>query len=416
MPTRSTAGPRRVGSAGLGQETAALPAGGRGRLAAVLTAVTLTALLLWIFGRAVEVFLLLFLAVLLSLYLGSVSRFLSSRVRVPVRLALPLAILLSLAGAAGIIWLIVPPVVRQTRDLFDVLPTYVSGWEQSLDHFMVNLPGMRGYWQPGRHQMLRALYDQISGSVQGVVPRVFSIVGVLIDVFSVIVMSIYLSLQPGVYREWVIALFPPRHRDLVRDILRDVGDSLRSYIIGQLTTMAALALLTAFFLWLLRVPYWLTFGVFTGVVAIVPFFGSLLSTLLPAAFVLTGPGGGTRALLVMGVGVVVHLVEGNLISPLVMSRQVELPPVLTIMSVLVIGRLLGPLGLVVAVPTLAFVMVVVRRILINRIYEGKGFRRMPRRLVLRVPVPDGGVLLAAGPPVDILAFRTRAGAASPTSE
>jgi predicted PurR-regulated permease PerM len=244
-------------------------------------------------------------------------------------------------------------------------------------------------------------------------PRVFSIVGILIDVFSVFVMSIYLGLQPGVYREWLIALFPPRHRDLVRDILRDIADSLRAYIVGQLTTMTVLAILTAFFLWLLNVPYWLTFGVFTGMVAIVPFFGSLLSTTLPAAFVLTGPNGGTRALLVLGVGVVVHLIEGNLVSPLVMSKQVELPPVLTIMAVLVVGSLLGPLGLVVALPTLAMIMVVVRRILINRIYEGKGFRKhgRDRKLVLRVPVPDGGVLLAEGAPVDLEAFRTRSSAA-----
>lgn len=388
-------------------ETAALS--GRGRLALTLAAVTLTILLLWMFGRAADVFLLLFIAVLLSLYLGAVSDVLTRRGRVPARMALWLAILVTVVAVAGLFYLLVPAVVGQTRDLLDVLPTYIDGWERALDRFMLGLPGMRGYWKPGQHQMLRALYDQLSGTLQGVVPRVFSVFGVLVNVFSVVVMSIYLSLQPGVYREWVIALFPPRHRDLVRDILRDLAESLRAYIVGQLTTMAVLAALTAFFLWLLRVPYWLTFGVFTGAVAIIPFFGSLFSTLLPAAFVLTGPSGGTRALLVIGVGIIVHLIEGNLVSPLVMSKQVELPPVLTIMSVLVMGKLLGPLGLVVAVPTLAALMVVIRRILIDRIYAGKGFRRATRerRMVLRVPVPDGGVLLASGPPVDVLAFRTR---------
>ena len=221
-------------------------------------------------------------------------------------------------------------------------------------------------------------------------------------------MSIYLALQPGVYRERIIALFPPRHRDLVRDILHDVADSLRAYIIGQLTTMAVLAAPTALGMYALGVPYWLAFGVFTGAVAIVPFFGTLLSTLLPAAFVLTTPHGGSRALLVVGLGVVVHIIEGNFVSPLVMSRKVELPPILTIMAVLVMGRLLGPLGLVIAVPTLAAVMVIIRRILINRIYEGKGFRKAARerRMVLRVPVPNGGVLLPEGPPADIQLFKT----------
>jgi len=361
------------------------------------------------FQRTVDVFLLLFIAIILSLYLGAVRDALVTRARVPARVAFTASVLLTLAVVVGLFWLLVPAVVGQTRELVDVLPTYITNWESSFDRFVVGLPGMSGYWKTGQHQVLRALYDQMSSYAQGMFSRVFSIVGILIDVFSVFVMSIYLALQPGVYREWLIALFPPRHRDLVRDILRDIADSLRAYIVGQLTTMTVLAILTAFFLWLLNVPYWLTFGVFTGMVAIVPFFGSLLSTTLPAAFVLTGPNGGTRALLVLGVGVIVHLIEGNLVSPLVMSKQVELPPVLTIMAVLVVGSLLGPLGLVVALPTLAMVMVVVRRILINRIYEGKGFRKggRDRKLVLRVPVPDGGVLLAQGGPVDIQAFKAR---------
>jgi predicted PurR-regulated permease PerM len=228
-------------------------------------------------------------------------------------------------------------------------------------------------------------------------------------------MSIYLALQPGVYREWLIALFPPVHRDLIRDVLRDLADALRSYIVAQLLAMAILGTFTAIGLYILNVPYWLTFGIFTGLVAIVPFFGSLLSTILPALIVLGTPGGGTRALLVILLGVIVHLFEGNVVSPLVMSHKVELPPVLTIMAVLVVGKLLGPLGLVIAVPMLAALMVIVRRILINRIYEGKGFRKSTRdrSFVLRVPAPDGGVLLPNEPIVDVLHFREKPEVAIP---
>jgi predicted PurR-regulated permease PerM len=229
-------------------------------------------------------------------------------------------------------------------------------------------------------------------------------------------MSIYLALHPSLYREWMIALFPPIHRDLVRDVLGDLSETLRSWIVGQLTAMLVLALLTALGLYLLGVPYWLTFGVFTGAVAIVPFFGTLVSTLLPAAFVLALPDGGRRALFVIILGVVIHLIEGNLVAPLITARRVELPPVLSIMAVLIVGQLLGPVGLLVAVPTLAIVMVVVRRILINRIYEGQGFRRTTRDrpLVLRVPPADGeGVLVAPAPRVDLIALAERAAARRP---
>ena len=385
------------------------------KLAPALATIVLTILILWMVGSTASVFLLLFLAIILSLYLGAVRDILVNRARVPERLAFFLAVVGTLVGIVGLFALLVPPVIEQTRSLVTVLPEMIGKWETGIDNFAGRFPALREMWKPGEHKVVQAVYEQVSTAAGDVVPKVFSAVHVLIEIFAVMVMSIYLALRPGVYREWLIALFPPVHRDLIRDVLRDLADALRSYIVAQLLAMTVLAAFTAIGLYLLNVPYWLTFGIFTGVVAIVPFFGSLLSTILPAMIVLSGPGGGTRSLLVLLLGVVVHLFEGNVVAPLVMSHKIELPPVLTIMAVLVIGKLLGPLGLVIAVPALASIMVIVRRILINRIYEGKGFRKSTRdrSFILRVPAPDGGVLLPSETLDDVLLFRKRVEVAVP---
>jgi predicted PurR-regulated permease PerM len=379
------------------------------KLAPALATVILTILGLWMVGATAGVFLLLFIAIIVSLYLGAVRDFLEGRTGLPPRVAFFFAVVGTLVAIAGLFTLLVPPVIEQTRGLVTVLPDMINKWETGIDKFAGRFPALREVWKPGQHKVLHAVYDQLSAGAGEVVPKVFSMVNVLIEVFAVFVMSIYLALQPAVYREWLIALFPPIHRDLVRDVLRDLADALRSYIVAQLTAMAVLGAFTAIGLYILNVPSWLTFGIFTGLVAVVPFFGSLLSTILPAMIVLGGPGGGTRALLVILLGVIVHLFEGNVVAPLVMSHKIELPPVLTIMAVLVIGKLLGPLGLVIAVPALAALMVIVRRILISRIYEGKGFRKSTRdrSFVLRVPAPDGGVLLPSEPLVDVLHYRLR---------
>jgi predicted PurR-regulated permease PerM len=224
-------------------------------------------------------------------------------------------------------------------------------------------------------------------------------------------MGIFLSLHPAAYREWLIALFPPRRRDLVRDVLRDLSNTLRAWLVGQVLAMVILALMTAVGLRLLNVPYWLTFGVFTGAVAIIPFFGTLISSILPALFVLGGDGifgfsAGTHAVLVAALGFIIHIVEANLVIPLITQKQVELPPVLTMMSILVVGRLFGATGLPVAVPLLAAGMVLVRRLLVNRLYESHRAYAVSgdRLLVLRVPVTDGGVIVSADPPIDVLRF------------
>lgn len=396
-------------------KAAALPtAVTRFRFAPILAATVLTVLLLWLFGKAADVFLLLFLAALISLYLGALTDFLASRFRLPPRAAFGLAVFGSLAAIGGLLYLLVPPVIEQTQSLITVLPRYLSEWEAGIGRFISRFPTLQQFWRPEDHKMLAAIYDEVSAQFEGLVPKVVSVVHGFISVFSVSVMALYLALYPDLYREWLIAIFPPVHRELVRDVLTSLGVQLRSYIVGQLIAMLVLAVLTAIGLYVLRVPYWLTFGIFTGAVAIIPFFGTLLSTTLPALFVLAGNGiwgfgAGGHAALVVLLGVVIHLIEGNVVMPLITANRVDLPPVLTIMSVLIVGKLLGGVGLIVAVPLLVTLMVVVRRILVHRIYEGHGFRRTARdrTMVLRVPAPAGGVLVPDGPIPDVIALAER---------
>ena len=384
----------------------------RVKFAPILTATILTILLLLLVRTAATVLVLLFIGILISLYLRALSDYLERRLKIPDPFSYVASLGLTIASIVALFWMLVPAVVHQTQQLFSVLPNYIAGWENGLDALLARYPGLREVVGPGDNRILQIIYDRAKDTFGDVVPRAVGLVHAAINVFAVAVMGIYLSLHPALYREWLIALFPPIHRDLVRDVLEDLGATLRSWIVGQVIGMSVLALLTAVGLYALGVPFWLPFGIFTGVVAIVPFFGTLISTLLPALFVLNGPGYAGlgpiwHSALVVLLGAVIHLIESNLVLPLVMSKKVDLPPVLSIVSVLIMGRLLGPMGLIVAVPTLAATMVLVRRILITRIYEGQGFRRTARErpLVLRVPAPGGGVLAPVGEiPIDPITF------------
>ena len=386
----------------------------RFKFAPILTATVFTVLLLWIAGKVAHVLLLLFLGIMISQYLLALSGVLHRRLRIPEGWALAAAVFVSLGGLGLLIWALVPPVIAQTQELVRVLPTYITGWESAIDRLVARVPALASVYTPGQHKLILAVYQQVTGQFGNVVPKVIGIVEVAISLFSVFVMGLYLALHPALYREWLIALFPPIHRDLVRDILTECGQSLRAYIVGLLLTMTFLGTLTAIGLSVLHVPYALTFGVFTGIATIIPFFGTLVATALPALFVITAPDGGARALWVVVVGIAVHLIEGNIVSPHIISKQVDLPPVLTIVWVLIIGTLLGPLGLLVAVPALAVIMVVVRRILLTRVYEGQGFRRTTREraLVLRLPASEGGVIVPRTT-VDVVSALERQSAAAP---
>jgi predicted PurR-regulated permease PerM len=307
---------------------------------------------------------------------------------VPLRrpVALLFAVALTLAAVAGIVALVAPPLIQQTDELVAAVPRYLSDLDTWLQGVVDRYPVLQraGFGSGERGLMTTFLVDVAEYLRRGIIPYVTTTGRILIDAVAVMVMAVYLALRPALYRDGVVALVPPRHRASAIALLRDVAATLRAWVLAQLTAMAMLAVLTAIGLRLLDVPYWLAFGIFTGLAALVPFFGTLVSTLLPALLVL-GERGLLVALAVVGVGVVVHLIEANLVGPILMHRQVALPPVLTILSVLVMAELAGPVGLVVAVPTLATGMVVTRHVLVGHIYGGG---------VAPAAAPAGG----AGPP------------------
>ncbi|MEO6444644.1 MAG: AI-2E family transporter [Gemmatimonadaceae bacterium] len=383
----------------------------RFKVAPALASAVATVLLLMLFYKAADIFLLLFVAILLSLFLGALRDWLVRRSGMPRSVAFTLAILATLGAIVGLFTLLVPPVVEQTQQLIGNLPKFMSAWQGWLESVLARYPRLADVWAAESGKMVGGIVSQAEGAVSEILPQVVGLGHMVVNVVSVLIMGIFLALHPGTYREWLIALFPPLRRDMVRDVLRDMANTLRAWLVGQLLAMAILAVLTAIGLYLLKVPYWLTFGVFTGAVAIIPFFGTIVSSLLPALFVLGGNGvfglsPEMHAILVVVLGFLIHIIEANLVIPIITEKQVEIPPVLTMMSVLVVGRLLGIAGLPVAVPLLAVLIVIVRRVLVNRIYEGHAFQRpgagRDRVLVLRVPSPEGGVLVTAEPPLDVL--------------
>ncbi|MGH7544692.1 MAG: AI-2E family transporter [Gemmatimonadota bacterium] len=339
------------------------------------TAIFVVLLLLFAFSIA-DLLLLSFIAILFAVYLTATTDWLERRFRMPRRAGIALALVVTAIALAGLGVLIVPPVVDQSQELVRALPRQLAQWEQNVLTWIEQNPTLARLLGPvsAGQSYFDRVFQQVSTYFAGVVPYVFSGIRATIHVVSVLIIGIYLAIRPTLYRDGVLALTPPQYRPLAREILRDLGRALRAWLGGQAMAMTVLGVLTWIGLELLGVPFALAFGVFAGLAAIVPFFGTIVSTLLPALFVLSS-GGLWLGLLVIAWGVVVHLVEANFVAPMIMQHRVELPPVLTILSVLVMGKLLGLVGLLVAVPVLATALVLMRRIYVEQILEGRAARR-----------------------------------------
>ena len=354
-------------------------------------ALFVAALAIWFVIQVVDILLLVFIAILLAVYLSAVTDWLERRFKMVRWAGLTISVIATVAAVGFIGVLLIPPVIDQTQALVGGLPDTLTRIQNVLAGWASQYPVLR------RTQ----LADPSSGLVAAIVNDATdflrgSLIGtvrgggkVFIEGASVVVMALYLARQPDLYRDGLVSLIAPQHRPIAKRVFLDMAATLRAWVVGQLVAMTVLAMLTAIGLWILGVPFWLAFGIFTGLVAVVPFFGTLVSTLLPALF-MVATGDWLKVVLVITLGVLVHVLEANVILPRIMQRKLALPPVLTIGGVLIMGTLLGAIGLIVAVPVLAVTLVLVRHVLHGEIY-GDVNRQQPAVLRAtgehRSPVP-----------------------------
>ncbi len=343
-----------------------------GRRSFPIGRILLTIALVVLAIKTVNLLLVVFLAVILAIYLDALAYLLHDHLGMPHPLGLTLGVAATLGALVGAVVLIAPPVTSQVQDLLTNLPRFLARLDANIDGLLRSIPVLgRSASATGSEGSPGPLANAVSGIfgfLQGAaVPYLKGSVEFLIEGVSVLVMAIFLARHPDIYANGVVSLVPPRRRPLAWAILKDLNVTMRAWVLGQIIAMVLLAALTTLGLWALGIPYYLAFGVFAGVAAIVPFFGVLFSTLLPVLFAL-GAFGVTKALLVGALGVGVHLIEANFVAPVVMERQVNLPPVATIAGVLLIGKLFGLAGLIIAVPILALVMILVRHILLGEVY------------------------------------------------
>lgn len=348
------------------------------RAALVVVAALVGLQLLW---SARLLVLTAFLGVLLGLAADQAVESIQRRVRIKRHLAAPIVvfgtvILLVLVGAwAG------PTLATQSRDLRAKIPEAITKLEVWL---ATNQPKLfdaiapldsrqpvpaaaagapvavdgTGAPAPGPRRLMTALERQspvITNFAFGVLQ---STISVFVGIVLVIFLALYVASDPGVYRRGLLLLIPLEKRHHVDDLLTVVSKTLKTWFATQLIAMVVIGTVTTIALALIGVRGALPLGVLAGILEFIPNVGPTLSA-IPA--VLVGFSDSPRiALTVVGVYAVIQFLENNLLIPYLMKEQLDLPPALTLVAQVVMAYVFGFLGLFVAIPLLATIVVTVR--------------------------------------------------------
>ncbi len=179
-----------------------------------------------------------------------------------------------------------------------------------------------------------------------------------------LVAAIYLVIQPEPWINGFVSLFPAGWRERTREVLGMVYHTTQMWFAGQLTSMAVIGVLSALALYAIGIPFALLLGIFSGLIAFVPYAGPIVSVVPPILLALSSDP--IKAVWVVLAYIVIQQIEGALLQPVVMNQTVNLHPTLVVFAILVMGTLFGFVGILLAIPLAAALQVLVRELWVER--------------------------------------------------
>jgi predicted PurR-regulated permease PerM len=256
----------------------------------------------------------------------------------------------------GVAFLVVPEVVGQVAQ---VNLNLTQGIRRVQAFVLRNFPVSETQVEQGISQAFSTLQSSIGNVATQVLGAAGAAVNLLVQAFVALFLFFFFVKDGPRFYRWLRAAAPESMGRSVEQLLPQIWSTLQAYLTGVVIVGLIDAVFIALALILIGVPLVLPLAVLTFFGAFFPLVGAIVAGVV-AALVALVTGGFTDALLVVGATVAVQQIEGNLLQPLVMGRQVELHPAVTLLAVTGGAAVAGIVGAFLAVPVVA----VTRRVLL----------------------------------------------------
>lgn len=258
-------------------------------------------------------------------------------------LAVILLSLVFLAILTTIGFLMFPPLVAEIKQLAIDLPIYLD----RISPYWQNLQYNITHYQ----ESLFKMSSQLGRLTSGIYSTTIGFITGIVAIFTGLVLVFYMLAEQDSIQKIVSQMLPAEYRERVMTLVRKFGEKIGGWLGGHLLLMVIVGLLDGMALAILGVPFALVLAIWGGLVEIIPYLGPWLA-LIPAAAIafsispLTG-------LLVLIAYIVIQQLESQVLAPKILGKAVGLSPAIIILSLLVGAKLMGIMGMIIAVPVAA---------------------------------------------------------------
>lgn len=296
---------------------------------------------------------------LFSILLLPLATWLEKRCRLPKSAAAMISVVLMLSAVVVVFYLVGSQLASLGSD-WPLFKEQVSASINSLQHwiagkFHITRYQQQGYVNTAKNQLMD------SGSVV-VGATLISVSSTLLFVVFTFIYSFLFLVYRGLIMQFFVAVFRDENAAVVRDIVEQVQYIVRKYIVGLLLEMAIVTIIVATAFSIMGIKYAILLAVITGLFNLVPYIGIFtalaISTLITLA---TAPAPG-QAVLVIITLVSTHLIDSNILLPLIVGSKVRINALVTIIGVVIGEMLWGIPGMFLSVPVIAVLKIIFDRV------------------------------------------------------
>ncbi|WP_163162514.1 AI-2E family transporter [Arthrobacter sp. Alg241-R88] len=325
--------------------------------------VGLALLVYWIGSNTTQLLLWIVAALFIALGLEPVVGWLESR-KIPRPAGILVSVTVLVSAVVGFFATLIPTIVEQVTEIVQQAPIWVRDFIDS--EFFRSLDDQFGVRDRLTEELDKFVNDPaaVGGIFGGVVSFGSTVANGLFGTLIVLVLSLYFLAALPAMKKWGYRLAPRSRRARVEALSDEITRSVGNYVIGQ----ACVALLNATFAFIVMsivgIPFALLLAFVVALLAFIPLVGGLIAGVLVVLIALTE---GWQTAAVYAVCYFAYLqFEAYFISPRIMQKAVAVPGAVAVISVIAGGSLLGVLGALIAIPTAAAVLLLIREIYIVR--------------------------------------------------
>jgi len=279
-------------------------------------------------------------------------------------MAILIIYILFFGGLGYLFYRIYPAIIHQLRDLSENLPQLIAMYDSLISQFHESTSIL----PDGVHNKLDEFVLNIENTLDDILSKLvggFSKIFDMIIIITVIPVLVFYFIKDHdqikiFFKKWI----PMKHRYRVAKMVHALDESLGGYIRGQLLVCLFVGLTTYIIFKFLNLDYALLLAIIMGITNIIPYFGPIIGA-IPAVMIAAITSGKLVIFVIIGI-IIIQIIEGNLLSPYIVGKSIDIHPAAIIFVLLLGSELFGIIGMIIAVPFVAVLKAVFKHLIIFR--------------------------------------------------